>query len=268
LFSRRPIRWLPSGLLWLGALLGLGWLGLRVRPAGLASGAAGDGALNSVPLPPGLPVPVDRFYRQTYGDQVPVITSAVIVGRGWLRLFGLRWQMRFRFVHEAGRAFRSHIEVTIFSVAVMKVDESLVDGRGHMQTPFGEQAPDTRLDQGSELRLWAESATWLPSVLVTDPRVRWSPVDDATALLHVPCGGGSETFVVRFDPDTGQLRLLESMRYRGDEVGKTLWLCEARDWAPVSGQKVATTGTVTWHDEGSPWASFTVEEIIYNASSV
>jgi hypothetical protein len=220
-----------------------------------------------MPLPVGLPIPVDRFYRRMYGDQVPVITSAVIVGRGWLRLFGLRWPMRFRFAHEAGRAFRSHIEVALFGVAVMKVDESLVDGRGQMQTPFGVQASDTRLDQGSELRLWAESATWLPPVLVTDPRVRWSPVDDATALLHVPAGAGSEAFVVRFDPVTGWLRLIEAMRYRGTEESKTLWLCEARDWAPVSGQKVATTGTVTWQDGGSPWASFTVEEVIYNARS-
>jgi hypothetical protein len=257
----------PSAMLGLGALLGLGWLGLRVRPAALTAGVPAGCIVNAVPLPAGLPAPVDRFYRQGYSSSVPMVNSAVIVGRGWVRLLGLRWPMRFRCVHEAGRAFTSHIEVTMFGVPVMNVDESLVDGHGQMRTPFGEQSSDPRLDQGSELRLWAESATWLPPILVTDPRVRWSPVDDATALLHVPSGPDGETFVARFDPVTGWLCLLEAMRFRGTEDGKTLWLCTAQDWAPVSGQQVARTGTLTWQDQGAPWASFTVETVTYNANS-
>jgi hypothetical protein len=33
-----------------------------------------------MPLPDGLPAPVERFYRQVYGDDVPRIESAVITG--------------------------------------------------------------------------------------------------------------------------------------------------------------------------------------------
>lgn len=265
-FGRR----LARALLGLAALVGLGGLGLAVRPAPLPLGVGAGLPLNSVPLPVGLPEPVDRFYRRLFGgDRVPVVTSAVIVGRGWLRLFGLCWPLRFRFVHEAGRAFRSQIEATAFGLPVMKVEESLADGRGEMRTPFGGAPPDARIDQGSVLRLWAETAMWLPSVLVTSVRVRWLPVDDTTALLQVPTASevGFETFVARFDPTTGLLRLLEAMRYRGTEQSKSLWLCEARAWAAVSGQTVARTGTLTWEDQGRPWSSFTVEEIVYNAST-
>ncbi len=256
----------PSALLWLVVPLALGWLGLRVKPAAFTVHRRTVAVLNTLPLPTGLPAPVDRFYREMYGGRLPIISTAELTGRGWLRLFGLRWPARFRFVHEAGRSFRSRIEVTWFGLPLLKVDESFVDGHGRMRTPFGESPSDTRLDHGSELRLWAETATWLPPVLVTDWRVRWSPVDDATALLHVPTAAGTDTFVMRFDPGTGWPHLLESMRYRGTEERKTLWLCELRDWRPVSGQKMAETGVVTWADQGRPWASFTVEEVVYNAN--
>ncbi len=265
--QKAVMRRMPAALLWLGALLGLGWLGLRVRLAALTAGVPAGRGVNAVPLPPGLPAPVDRFYRQAFGSSVPVVTAAVIVGRGWLRLFGLRWPMRFRFVHEAGSGFQSLIEVVIFGVPVMRAAESLVEGRGHMKTPFGEQSSDPPLDQASTLRLWAETAMWLPSVLVTDSRVRWSPVDDATALLHVPSGAGTESFVVRFDPDIGWLRLLEVMRYHSTNSGKKLWLCEAGNWAPVSGQKIAMTGTVIWQEQGEPWAAFTVDDVVYNTGT-
>jgi hypothetical protein len=38
----------------------------------------------------------------------------------------------------------------------------------------------------------------------------------------------------------------------------------ALDWGSISGHTVATTGAVTWFDEGTPWAVFRVEEVIYH----
>jgi hypothetical protein len=33
----------------------------------------------------------------------------------------------------------------------------------------------------------------------------------------------------------------------------------------VGGNRVFTVGAVTWFDDGTPWAVFNVEEVVYNA---
>ncbi len=261
---RRVSRGLSTSLGAVAAVGVLGWLGLQIPPAAFPPVAPGPAVLETAGLPGGLPLPVERFFRSLYGERVPLIRSAVISGRGWLRLGGVKFPTRFRFTHDAGRAYRHYFEATVFGLPVMKVNEYYVDGRTRMELPFGVMAGDPKLDQGGNLALWAEAADWLPPILVTDPRVRWEPIDDQTALLVVPFGPGEERLVARFDPGTGRLRLLESMRYRGSETAKTLWLCEARAWGEFGGQPLVTEATVTWLDEGSPWARFTVEDAAYN----
>jgi hypothetical protein len=248
------------------ALVMLGWVGLQIRPRPfLAFRQPGD-ALQTVPLPEGLPAPVERFYRRIYGESVPVIESAVISGRARLRVNGITFPGRFRFIHHAGEGYRHYIEATFFGWPLMKVNEHFLDGKGRMELPFGVTEGEPKVDQGGNLALWGEALVWLPSLLVTDPRVRWEPVDEHTALLVVPFGEEEEVFVARFAPETGLLHMLEAMRYKGAaDATKTLWLNEAREWQALDGHMVSTHATVTWFDEGTPWAVFYTEEVVYNA---
>lgn len=252
----------------LSGLALLGWAGLQVQPRPFPAYPRGAGASEDLPLPAGLPAPVDRFYRQTYGERLPRVTSAVITGRASLRFIpgGPAFPARFRFVHEAGRQYRHYIEVTWFGLPVLRVNEAYLEGvsRQEMPWPIPSSVGDPRGAQGANLGMWSETV-WMPSVYLTDPRVRWTAVDEDTALLSVPFGEDRETYVVRFDPATGRPALFESMRYHGaDSRDKTLWINQNLSWADFGGVTLPREGAAIWLDQGRPWAVFTAEEVVYN----
>lgn len=232
----------------LAALGLLGWLGLQIPPAPFPPVSPPTTAPTLIPLPAGLPAPVARFYRYFYGDQVPVIESAVITGRGSMRilpLFNLTFPARFRWTHDAGQSYRHYIELTFFGYPILTANEYFVDGKETMALPWGVQT-GPQLDQAGNLGMWGEAIEWLPALLLTDPRVRWEPVDEATALLVVPFDDAEERFVVRFDPATGDIQYWEAMRYREATGPKSLW---------ISG---------TWMEDGQPWLWMTEENTVLN----
>ena len=258
---RRRLLQVATVLLSVAALL---WAGLRIPPRPLPAAGLQAGDAELVALPAGLPSPVERFYRALYGDHVPVVSSAVVAGRGTMRIKGVRLPARFRFSHVTGESYRHYIETTLFGARLLSVDEWYLDGTGRMDLPFGVvEGPNT--DQGANLALWAE-AVWMPSLWVTDPRARWEPIDSTSARLTVPFGAGTETFVVDFDPDTGLLTRMESMRFKSEDTrSKTRWINEVLEWGEVDGHPAPLLTTVAWGDERSPWAQLRTEGLLYNA---
>lgn len=248
----------------LAGLLGAGWLGLQVAPAPFPPYPEPTAELGAVDLPAGLPPPVARYFREVVGERVPRIESAVISGRGRLRFAGVTMPARLRFTHDAGRGYRHYIETTWLGMPVLRVNEWYLDGRGRLELPFGTVVDEPKVNEAGNLGLWAESF-WLPSVLVTDPRVRWEPIDGRTARLVVPFGQAEHSLIVTFDEATGLMRHAEAPRYRGatDET-RTPWRIEALGWRTFHGVRIPSPAAATWLDEGSPWLVIDVEEVVYN----
>jgi len=252
-------------LLILLILFTIAWLGFRVRPKPFSLPTLPQEETTTVPLPQGLPAPVERFYREVYGDQVPVIKTVVISGQAKIRPFGLWLPARFIFVHNTGKDYRHYIEATFFGLPFLKVNEGILDGKSFFESPMGTYRDDPNTNQGANLALWAEGG-WFPALWVTSPRARWQAVDAQTAILFVPFEYGEESFVVRFNPQTGLVDLMEAMRYRdpGEGKSKILWITRNEAGATIPGSKLSAVGSAIWLDQGKPWAFFSVEEIVYN----
>ncbi len=245
-------------------LVALLWLGLQIPPQPFAAYPEEGKSLGTIPLPSGLPKPVERFYHVVYGDNIPIIKTAVISGRATMRPVGpLSMPARFRFTHIAGQDYRHYIETTLFGLPIMQVNERYLNGRAFMELPFGTDEGE-KLNQAANLGLWAETL-WMPAVFLSDGCVHWQAVDDNTAILLVPFEDQQDAFVVRFDPQSGLVRWFESMRYHDSKsTAKVLWLNQATQWEERNGKPVFVQGAATWMDDGKPWAVFTAEDILFN----
>jgi hypothetical protein len=245
-------------------LVGAGWIGLRVKPQPFPVFSSATPELATVPLPDGLPAPVERFYRAITGERVPVITSGVFTGTAQLTFNGITFPSRLRFTHEAGQNYRHYIESAVFGQPLLKVNETYLDGIGRMELPFGVVENEPKINMAANLGLWGESI-WLPSLFVTDPRTRWEAVDENSARLYVPFGDEEDTFTAVFDPETGLLAYMEAMRYReATDEARIPWRLEPIVWEPVHGMMIPIVSAVTWGDQGKPWLVITLDDVAYN----
>ena len=249
----------------LALLLVLGVVfGLRVQPPPLPAYPADSGSVGAVPTPAGLPKPVERFYHHTFGQEIPVYHSAVFTGRGSLRFMGVTFPARLRFTHIAGQGYRHYIETTFYGWPVLKVNEHYLEGHSRLELPFGVVENDPGVDSAANQGLWAETAAY-PSVFLTDPRVRWEPVDDTTARLYVPFGESEQVFTVQFDPQSGDLVHIETLRYRDTKVGKLRWWGDLTPGERLGEETGPLVFRVTWEDEGNPWLIYRVEDVVFNS---
>lgn len=251
-------------ILVLAALVAVLWLGLQVKPAPFPPYPASTPPLATVPLPAGLPAPVERYAHAALGEQIPVIRSAVITGGGKLTFQGITFNSRWRFVHDCGSGYRHYIEATIFGRPLFRVNEWFLDGTGRMELPFGLIGEGAKINTAAALGLWSEGV-WTPAIYFTDPRVRWEAIDATHARLIVPSGAGEDSFTVTFDAQSGLISQLESLRWRDEKDAQKLrWTNVIVRWQALNGVQVPALAQVIWSDQRAPWFVPAVEEIVYN----
>jgi hypothetical protein len=257
---------MPGILIILIVIGAVGWVGLKIKPAPFPAYPEHTPELETIALPDTLPAPVKRFYETIVGDQIPVITSAVLTARATLRFMGIVFPARFRFIHEAGRNYRHYIEATIWGIPILKVNECFLDNKGRMELPFGVIENEPKIDSAANLGLWGESM-WIPTIFITDPRVRWEAVDDMTARLIVPFGdvGEEDGFTVTFDKASGLMTTMETLRWKDPKDAEEIrWTLTMTGWETFHGIRIPARGTATWESEGTPWLIAEIEDMTLN----
>jgi len=128
---------MPTVLIVLVTLALFLWLGLQIQPAPFTAPELPVAEIKTIPLPEGLPAPVERYYRVVYSEQIPVIDTVVIAGRGRIRPFGIWLPARFVMVHNAGRDYRHYFEATFFGMPFLRVNEGYLGGQSFFESPMG-----------------------------------------------------------------------------------------------------------------------------------
>ena len=254
----------------LALLVGVGWLGLQIKPNPFEPHPEGTtGELDTSDLPSDLPEPVYRHFQATLGEQVPRIETAVVWGRGDFSFNGLWTKVRFKSYHDPGREFLRDQEISWFGMPILRGVDAYLGGEGSLDITglFGLlniSDSGEKFDQGQNLAMWAEAPYTTPSVLVLDPRVRWEPIDETSAHLIVPFEDSEESLRVEFDFETGMMKSMSGMRYRGQEETKTPWRGEYSDWRMAHGIQVPHRVVGTWEDWEEPYVILDLEGTEYN----
>jgi hypothetical protein len=244
----------------------LGWLGIYIRPKPFPPFPEETPLLRTTPLPNELPGPVERFYRTVYGNELPAIKAAVILGCGIIKSFlNIPIPVRFVFVHNAAKDYRLYYEGTIFGVPFLKVNEGYINGTTFINRPEARIANNVSGKQISSFGVWAE-AIWIPAIWETYPCARWKPVDADTAILCLPSENLEDNYLIHFDSSTGLIDAMESTCY--SENGKEqikLRRNPQNEFPRLSSRKsLDPESSVLCLDQGSPWVYINAEKIIFN----
>jgi hypothetical protein len=244
-------------------LAGAAWAGLQGDAPSFPT-LDGGHDLGSMPLPTDLPPVVQRYGQAVFGDSVPVVESAIVVGRATIRQNGIALPARLKIYYDASGDYYHYFEVTWFGYPVMRVNERYLDGHTILDIPGEHVENDVKTDHAANQGFWSEAFAWVPSILFTDSRIRWEAINDTSARLIIPDTDAEEAFTIQFDPETGLPTELTTLRYqRQHSETRSRWTNHILEWSEMNGVQIPVRAETQWDDE-QPWAEWHIEQVIYN----
>jgi hypothetical protein len=229
---------------------------------------------------PGLPAPVQRYFRTVLAEGQPIVAAATVEHEGTFNMgeSAERWKpftSRQRVVARRP-GFVWDGRVAMAPGLAVHVHDAYVAGEGILRPAIlglftlidlrGTGAEDGGVAQGELMRFFAETA-WYPTALLPSQGVRWEPVDDRTARATLKDGGLAVTLTFDF-ADDGTMAGVRAAA-RGRTVAGTIVLTpwEGR-WSGVQtqgGMRVPMTGEVAWltADGRKPYWRGTIRRLEY-----
>jgi hypothetical protein len=249
----------------LAAIGGLVYLGLKTPPGSFPPPEDLTRLYDRVDFSGDFPDPVKYHLTGTFGEKVPVINTAIVWGQARYKINGLNLPMRFKTHYIPGQHFYRDMEVTWYGRPIIRGYDYYLLGEGRLEANglMNLYHAGEKTNQAQVLSMWAE-AMWMPSIFITDDRLRWEEIDDVTARLVFPINGGEESLLARFDKQTGILRYVSGMRYRNEQENRIPWRVDYSGWTARHGVRIPRKMAASWADQDSPYATYIMEGIEYN----
>lgn len=199
----------------------------------------------------GLPEPARRLLAAALPLGTPLVSSVVLEMEGEIRV--KRWMpFTARQVVRAGIGFRWEAEAGSKLLRISGAD-TFLDGMGSMAFKLWGLVPVVKasgpdVDRSAAGRLAIETAAWLPHALLPRLGTTWRPVDDSTAVAHLPVG--IDRFDVQVCVDERGLLSDVMIERWGDPDGKKFaWHAFGGGFdhhATFQGVTIPTSGRVGW----------------------
>lgn len=222
---------------------------------------AGDGPSPSQPDVGTLPPPVARYLARALPRGPQPIRVARFEQQGELRadLDSPRW-LPFEATHivtPSVPGFVWNARVRLAPLGHVRVRDALANGAGSGQVALMSALPvsavggNAAMNAGSLHRFLAE-AVWYPTALLPSTVLRWSSVDDNTAIATLTDHGVSVSLEFRFDPAGEVTSIYTPARwgtFRGGYQERP-WEGHFRHYEPRGDFIVPAEGDVGWYMEG------------------
>ena len=204
----------------------------------------------------GLPVPVSRYFTFALSPDQPLIRNARIQWEGEFRSApNAAWKGFTALQHFTVRPPGFVWDATIRMIPLLRVRvrDGYVGGQGTMLgkvaalIPVVDQRSTPEMAAGALSRYLGE-AVWLPTALLPNAGVSWTPVDDATARATLTDGTTTVSADFHFAP-TGEIVGLSMTRYRdvdGRGVPTPFEATLRGGYRRVGGMMIPVEGEVAW----------------------